>query len=264
MTLTRIVGFVIAAGLLALGIARTRDPHRTKLPFGTADLSSVQAQLDALPDSERVLVLGYVRRSRGDVLPPRFADPEAPLTARTFGEAIALQRRFLAAQAVVDAQVAARRRERAAALAPLRAVLQVEVAGRAIMSRGRAWQPAGWDTTAYGRAATQAIDDTPVLVTTYRVRNVGSLTVQSLQGQVEVRAADRGRGGLDRLSTCFLDHRESLAPGQSTEIRCAKTDVRASAKDSAYVAMPERDLVLDWMPRAIVFENGTSLAYTGD
>jgi hypothetical protein len=30
------------------------------------------------------------------------------------------------------------------------------------------------------------------------------------------------------------------------------------------VAMPERDLVLDWMPRAIVFENGTSLAYTGD
>jgi hypothetical protein len=263
MTLTRIVSFAAVVGLMALAVAKIRDPHRTKLPFGTTDLSSVQTRLDALPDSERALVLGYVRRSRGDVLPPKFADPSEALTARTFGEAIALQRRFLAGQAVRDAHMAARGKARDKTLAPLRAALELQLVGRAIVPRSRALQPAGLDQTAYAALGTP-IDDRPTLVTTWRVQNVAGLTVESLRGYVDVRDADQGPTAVGRLSICHFEHREPLTPGQSTEIRCAMTEVPASAGDSAYVGMPERDLVIDWTPTAIVFANGTSLEYTGN
>ena len=266
VTVTRIVSFAVGAGLMAFAISRMRDPHRTALPFGTADLSSVRRQLAALPDSERALVVGYVRRSGGDVLPPKFADPDEPLTARTFAEAIALQRRFLAGQAVVDAQVAERRRVRDVALAPLRAALEVELVERAIVPRGRLWEIPGAEQSAYAGGTKQAIDDTPILVTTYRVRNAADRAMASLNGRVDVfRAADRhGPPGSGRLGMCFLDHRQSLSPGQTTDIRCANTDKRASADDSAYVAIPAADLVLEWTPMAIVFADGTSLEYRGD
>lgn len=264
MTLPRVVSFAVVAGCLALGIARMRDPRRTPLPFGQRDLSSVRRELDALPDSERALVVGYVRRSGGDLLPPRFADPDAPLTARTFGEAIALQRRFLAGQAVVDAQVAAREREREAALAPLRAALEVELVGREIVPRERLLTRIGPDFGADDGAAKRAIDDTPVLVTTFRLRNATRLTVDSVTGRVDVRGPDRGPPTFGMAAICFADHREPLPPGQSVEIRCANGDGGVSARDSAYLATPERDLVLDWRPTAIFFADGTSLQHRGD
>jgi hypothetical protein len=108
VTLLRLLGVAAIAGLLVVGMTRRPDPHRTLLPIGTADLASVRSQLEALPDSERALVVAYVRRSGGDVLPPKFADPDEPLTARTFVDAIRLQRQFLRTQAVVDAEAAAR------------------------------------------------------------------------------------------------------------------------------------------------------------
>lgn len=264
VTLTRVVSFAVVAGVLALGIARIRDPRRTPLPFGQRDLSSVQRQLDALPDSERALVVGYVQRSGGDLLPPKFADPDAPLTARTFGEAIALQRRFLAGQAVVDAQTAARRRARDAALAPLRAALEVELVGREIVPRERLYTRVGPDLGASEASAKRAIDDTPVLVTTFRLRNATRLTVDSLKGRVDVRGPDRGPPLFSMLTICFLDHRETLAPGQSTDIRCVNGSGSMSVRDSAYLATPERDIVLDWKPTAIMFADGTSLEYKGD
>jgi hypothetical protein len=158
----------------------------------------------------------------------------------------------------------ARRKARDKALAPLRAALEVQLVGRVIVPRDRMWQPAGSDDSAYGGAVKHAIDDVPILVTTYRVRNVTGLTVDSLRGYVDVRAAGRDPTGVGRLSSCYFAHGAPLAPGQSTEVRCADTAARASARDSAYVGMPARDLVIDWTPTAIAFANGTALAYTGD
>lgn len=103
VTPTRLLVLAAVVGLIAVGVFRRPDPHRTLLPIGSTDLSSVRPQLEALPDSERVLVLEYVRRSGGDVLPPKLADPDEPLTARTFADAIALQRRFRAEHPMVDA-----------------------------------------------------------------------------------------------------------------------------------------------------------------
>jgi hypothetical protein len=66
------------------------------------------------------------------------------------------------------------------------------------------------------------------------------------------------------LTICVLDHREPLAPGQSTDIRCINGSGLLSARDSAYLATPERDITLDWGPTAITFADGTSLEYNGD
>src|SRR3954470_15241381 len=94
MTFRTTVNIVVLVGAaLALYLWRG-DPHHTKLPFGTTDLTSVEKDLRKLPVTERALVESYVKRSNGDVLSQQFADPEDALTARTFSEAIALQRKW--------------------------------------------------------------------------------------------------------------------------------------------------------------------------
>jgi hypothetical protein len=66
------------------------------------------------------------------------------------------------------------------------------------------------------------------------------------------------------LTMCVLNHREPLAPGQSAEISCVRSYEPMSARDSAYLATPEQDIVLDSRPTAIFFADGTSLEYEGD
>lgn len=265
MTPSRILVAAAVVAAVALSVARSRDPHRTKLPFGTTDLFSVRAQLRALPDSERVLVEGYVQRSRGDVLPEKFADPDDPLTARTFAEAIALQRRFLAARAVTVAQAEARARERDAKLAPLRAALEAEVAERVIVARELAALPPGPFLDEYRAGTKRAIDDTPVLVTTYRLRNVSGRSIDSVKVLVEVAGAADGAGPrAEILSYCFLERRQPLAPGQSDDYRCTDVNRTASGRDSAFAALPVAELVVRLTPRSIAFGDGTSLTYSGD
>jgi len=130
MDSARWIGVAAAAVVAVFLIIHLRDPHRTALPFGSTDLTPVKAQLDKLPDNERELVEEYVQRSHGDVLPLRFADPDNPLTARTFGEAIALERQWRDKQKVVQAGADARLSDRERELAPLRAVVSATVAKR--------------------------------------------------------------------------------------------------------------------------------------
>ncbi len=70
-TLFKTIGIMIF--LIAL-VIYGRDPYRTKLPFGSTDLSSVEKQLARLSPEDRKLVEDYVKRSKGDVLP---AEPTA-------------------------------------------------------------------------------------------------------------------------------------------------------------------------------------------
>src|SRR5579859_3987277 len=131
----RWIGVGAAAVALIFLAQYWRDPHHTALPVGSTDLAPLQAKLAKLPPNERELVEEYVQRSHGDVLPPRFADPDNPLTARTFGEAIALERQWREKQKVVQAGAEARLSERERELAPLRAVVTATVAKREIVSR---------------------------------------------------------------------------------------------------------------------------------
>jgi hypothetical protein len=120
MEVKHVVGGLVAIALLAWFAHGLRDPLRTALPFGTTDLSSVQVQLRRLSPADRALVEAYVRRSHGDVLPAKFADPDQPFTARTLGEAIALEKAWDVRRDAKDAEAARRQAERDAAMAPLR------------------------------------------------------------------------------------------------------------------------------------------------
>src|SRR5579859_2891403 len=131
----RWIGVGAAAVALIFLAQYWRDPHHTALPVGSTDLAPLQAKLAKLPPNERELVEEYVQRSHGDVLPARFADPDNPLTARTFGDAIVLERQWRDKQNVQQASAARRSAERADELAPLRALVTANVAQRELLSR---------------------------------------------------------------------------------------------------------------------------------
>lgn len=103
-------------GLCAVGT----DPYGTTLPMEVDDLSPIQPALDKLPLADREVVTDYLKHSNGDVLPAQFADPDAPLTARTFAQAIALEKDFRVKMAAQDEKAAAMRAVREPSMKPLR------------------------------------------------------------------------------------------------------------------------------------------------
>ena len=250
MISTRLFRIVVAAILLIVVTACSRDPHATRLVLNLADIPKIQPQLDKLPADERQLVLDYLKRSNGDVLPPNLADPSAPLTARTFAEAIKLQREFNVTNGVEQAKFAEFRASRDAAMEPLRQALDIEIARREILTADEA----------SGRQPSpgQAIHDAPVLVTTYRVQNRSSETITHVTGSVSVRSVSDPDSlmGLDR---CFIDRAAPITSGQSLEIRCGNVAKRPSDQDKEYIAMAESSLILRWEPRSITFEGGKVL-----
>ena len=237
---------IVAALLIALGVyGAVRKPYGTLLPLDVSDLSGIQPQLDRLDSEERELVLGYLKRSNGDVLPAAMADPDTPFTARTFGEAITLQRRFLREQAVRDAAAAQRAAEHDRALEPLREALGARLVRRELLSEAQALglEPAG---TASAPAR--------VLVVTYRLANTAGRDIASFTGAVDVRDAD-GR----RRSHCWIDQRDRLEAFASVEVRCGNSARTADADERAFAALPANDLTLYWEPREIVFADGSRL-----
>ena len=245
---------IVRLGLMALLVAGlsacSRGPYGTALPTDLADIPKIQPQLNKLPDDERELVLGYLRRSNGDVLPAKFADPDSPFTARTFAEAIKLQKEYKVKHAVEIARVDALQAAREAALAPLRDALSIELVSRELLSAD----------AVSGREPTrgQAINDSPTLVTTYRLRNRTYETITDASGSVVVRTTDDPRS-LMGAARCWFQSIEPLSPGQATEVRCG--DIRKQAGDASnvFVALPESALILTWEPRSITFESGKVL-----
>ncbi len=255
MMFARMLLVLVVVMSAVLGSACQRDPRATALPFGTTDLSSVKANLDRLPKDEKDLVVAYVTRSRGDVMPANMADPDEPLTARTFAEAIKLQRDFLRKQAGDDAKAEARRADRDADLAPLRAAAEVTLVRREIVARQDLTGP----REAYRGGAKQAIDTRQVAVTTYRLRNTASQGIDSVTGNVTVRKANRESNELGILNSCYIEHHEPLRTGESTEVHCANTNKSVSDADRRFIEMPESDFVIEWEPRSIRFNDGRTL-----
>ncbi|MFO1350334.1 MAG: hypothetical protein U1F68_06500 [Gammaproteobacteria bacterium] len=258
-------GYLIALILLALiawGVIVQRDPYHAKLPFGTTDLTSIQATLDRLPPEDRDLVNGYVRRSNGDVLPPSMADPDDPLTARTVAEAIELQKRFMVKQAELEAKMQAIRAKRDQARAPLRAALAMELVSRAIIPRGQ-WlgQPAS--RTMNGKTVMLPIDDTPVQVTTYRLNNTSDRAITEIKASVDIYKAPHKV--LDfTIDGCWITRQEPLPPGASLEVRCGNTQKTAGPLERGYVDMPLNALEIVWNPVLIRFADGKELAFKED
>ncbi len=248
--------WMVVLALIAIGGGIwSRSPYNTALPLEVADLSPIQPALDKLPKADRDLVVDYLRRSNGDVLPAAFADPEAPFTARTFREAIALQKDFLIKQGERDVAADAMRQQRDAKMAPLRKVTSVRVMKREVLSGDAIYGlPAQPPSTAIKSARAEA-DGNKVLVVTYRLQNTSPRAMTSVKGTVAVRDAAR-----DEVAHCFIDHGERIDPGSSVDVRCGQPNLQASAADIAFTAAPMGRYNIEWAPSELTYADGTRIA----
>lgn len=250
----RFLIFLLLLALAGWGISVMRDPYRTRLPL-SEDIRSIEPQLNRLPLADRELVVGYLQRSHGDVLPGHFADPDDPLTARTFAEAIALQKRFLDRVQRQEDSARARAAQRDAALAPLRSAIDVRLAERRVLPRSEALQQLPGEG--------QASDDTPVLVTTYRVENIArNGNIVAFQFSAYIYKLPRKLGDV-AVDNCYVDRDTPIGERDGVEILCGSTSRRARDADRAYVELGADQLELEVVPRLIRFADGSELKYNG-
>lgn len=254
MQAKHVVGGLVAIALLVLLVHWLRDPLRTALPFGTTNLSSVQAQLKRLSPADRALVEAYVKRSHGDVLPAKFADPDQPFTARTFGEAITLEKAWVVKRDAMDAEAAQRQAERDAAMAPLREAVEASVARAEVLAPSDLYAAPGASAP-----AKQALpgEQATVFVVTVSLHNLGSRTITGVQGSLEAR----DREAWLPLNLCWIDlgGREPIEPASRVEIRCANPNRHASAQERAFIDDDSGRFTLVWNPKRVEFADGSSL-----
>lgn len=249
-----IAGALLAAVLLVFIAQRSRDPLRTALPFGTTDLSSVETQLRRLRPEDRALVEAYVKRSNGDVLPATFADPDQPFTARTFGDAIALETAWSARRGEMDADAARRQAERDAAMAPLRDAVEAGVTRAEVLAPRDLVAPP--DRSAPVKQALPS-DEASVFVVTVSLHNLGSKTITAVQGSLEAH----DREAYLPLDLCWIDlaGSEPIEPASRTEVRCGNPNRRASEQQRAFIDDSSGRFTLVWNPKRVVYADGSVL-----
>lgn len=236
-----------ALALLAIwGALRKADPLATELPFGSTDLSSVESELAQLDPADRALIEAYVARSNGDYLPVGMGDPEDPLSARNFAEAIELQRRFEARMAVQDAAADERQAARDARFAPLRQMLALS------------WTDTyREDLSAAGSASAQkqasAGPPGERVVSVFRVRNLSDQTIAEFDASVDLRKDPRPATDLGMLGGCWITHREALRPGAEADIRCAA--------NPELLSTPRSGVALIYEPKRILLSTGKQLEF---
>lgn len=251
MNLRNLLVIVAIGVVVVLGARHSRDPRNTELPLGSTDLSSVEAQLAKLPDEERALVEGYVKRTNGDYLPAGMGDPDDPMTARTFAEAIALERAWKEKMKGQQAQADARQAERDARMAPLRALVDARVVKAEVLSSSefaaRRGQPQPGQATMRGEGET--------FVVRIRVQNTGNETINAMTGSLKARDRDEYLP----LDLCWIDFSQRpMAPGASEEIECGG---RAGVSDQqrAFAAGTPGRFTVVWEPRQVVLASGRRL-----
>lgn len=258
MTPGRIATYVLVLIGVVLVVRWGLSPQRTRLPDGP-DLASVEADLQRMSAEEQALVRAYVVRSKGQYIPRTFSEDEAvPLDARTFGDAITLQRRLLARQEAYRAEQRVRDAQRDATLAPLRAVLQLELVRRELADFGGL----------YGHPLPPSTPPRPHedlhALTLWRVRNVSSRAVASFAGSANVYGTEpRVEFANLPVGGCYIEHDTPLSPGASVDVACGK-GTNTLAQDRAYIALPASALRIDWMPRRIAYAGGGELKYDGN
>jgi hypothetical protein len=244
----------LLAVLVVLGWmgVRSRDPHHTALPFGSTDLSTLSAPLARLPADERALVEAYVARSNGDVLPAAMADPDNPLTARTFGEAIELQRAWLARQRLDDARTAQFRAQREARIEPLRKLVRASVAKTEIIPRNEAQARA--DPGFYSRP--YQVDQSPTFIVRVRIENLGDERILTLTGSLQARDRDEYLP----MDLCWIDlgSGRELAPHQTLELDCQGRG-GVSQQQQDFVQNPPGRFEVHWEPHHLKLASGREL-----
>jgi len=245
-TRTKILFLFAAVALIGI-IYKKTAVHETDLPFGTTDLSSVEHRLERLPPEEARLVRAYVKRSNGDYLPGAFADPDSPFTAKTFGDAIELQRNWERKTAERKARIKA---ERDARLGPLLAIADVEVLSYERMSRK------AYDEMRLGHPApTNRLFGGDVVFTRVRLTNLGDDVIEEISGTVQARLDDNHLP----LNLCYFKRNGSRVPGpgESMEFDCA---VQYSGVGREVMEADEDKINIEWTPQFLRLANGRELS----
>ena len=253
MTFRSFVTLAVLAGALLVLYRIHTDPYGTRLPIGTSDLGSVHKALAKLTDDERALVEAYARRSRGDVLPVQFADPDDPLTARTFAEPIELQRVWETKRKAQEAQLAELRAQHEARLAPLRAQVRASVVKAEIVTRNE-YQAR---RNPYFYQQPYQVDTSPTFLTRIRVENLGNQPIVALRGSLE--ASDSQAYLSMDLCWIDLDSDEAIAAGDFLEFYCGHDYRGASQQQRDFVNRPEGRFEVKWEPRYVKLASGVEL-----
>jgi hypothetical protein len=248
----RILCASAAVILLAFFVHRSHDPMRTALPFGTTDLSSVESALQCLKADDRALVEAYVKRSNGDVLLPSMADPEQPFTARTFAQAIALEKAWDIKRGAQEAVAAKNAAARDGAMAPLRAWVEADVERAEILSPRQLIKPR---EPVDGIVSALPSDKATVFVVTVSLHNLGSKAIVGVTGSLE--ATDRE--ATLPLDLCWIDvgPQNRIDPAGHTEIRCANLHRQANDQQRAFMDSPPGRFAVIWKPKSVQLEDGT-------
>lgn len=254
MSVLRVLGILVVAALLGYAIHRVRDPLHTGLPFGSTDLSSVQTALERLQLADRELVEAYVKRSNGDVLPEKFADPDQPFTARTFAQAIELEKTWAVERAEQEPLATSRQADRDAAMAPLRDAVEATVARAEVLSPRQLAAPP--DSTASLERALPS-DEATVFVVTVSLHNLGSKTIVGVKGALEASARDFDLP----LQLCWFDlgAQQPIEPASRLEIHCGNPEQQVSTEQRAFVDDNAGRFRVTWNPTRVMFEDGTRL-----
>ena len=243
-------------GLWICGWLYLHRPYATDLPEGTTDLSSVASELSRLSDDDRALVRAYVVRS-GNSLQGAIG---TPFTAKTFGEAIEIEKKldlYDAKNQKIEHAIQAARDEK---FAPLKRIIDIQLLKREIVNNAyvapfRQFSPS--ETPISKIASTK--DSENALLTTYLLKNKSSKVINDLEISVDIRKMKRSPNELGNLDNCFISHIRPLAAYEVREIECTYVYHSASETDHQYVAMPIQDLDVKWEPHLIQFEDGKML-----
>lgn len=238
---------VALAALMIWGGLRSANPLNTDLPFGTTDLSTVQAQLEKLEPTDRQRVEAYVTRTNGDYMPAGLGDPDDPVDARTFAQAIERQKQHEERMKVADAQARARQAERDVRFKPLRDALSVAMVKREMLTEAQIY---GFGT-----------DTNPKAVTTFRLTNRSSEAIVAFDVKIDVRELDYPATEFGVLVDCWLEEQRRLAPGDTFEARCGRQRALTRVKDAEFMNWPVGDMDLRWEPKRIRFESGRELIF---
>lgn len=239
--------FAVCAALLAFwGVSAAHSPYRAKLSADSADSPAIAR----LPPQDRALVLAYLRRSHE----AGTADAASPLAAHTLGEAIALERDYWKKQGEELERMRALRVKRREALAPLLDAVSIAVVRREMRPRRLALKPQAEASAPAGP------DDAAVLVTTYRVENTSSRTITELLAAVTIVESGKKRTEAAVLTACRFGRSAPIAPGQQVELSCFRRN--SLSDESAFVAMRRDEFVVEWVPRFIRFDDGSTLLFS--
>lgn len=240
----------------------THDPLKTRLPVGSADLSQVQGALDQLPSDERALVEAYVQRSQGQYMPQDIAATDFEFTARTFGEAIKLQKQWQSEQKNQQVQTAERKADREASFDPLRAVVSASLIKAEVLTRDEFLAREDAGNMQGGSFAPVIEEQTPekkvVFLTHVRVQNLSSGTITRVRGSLN--AVQGNRRGAPRVSLCDIriDEDRPLTGGAYLDISCGESSQVASEHEQEFAKHPGSFQVV-WEPSKVSFSSGQEL-----